>query len=188
MSLPEPLRIVRETFRNRPIIVAILLVALVITGFVLVAIASTTEVASMEEQTIEGVVPPLVGDETAQLVPEAIYSDFGFAEARALVLQCGVGIHFLTEPEWRDYQATGNLGQPLLHCERATATLPGSVSAVLVENQRLNASSWAFELTLFEVTRPLALLGLPATVLLIVAGPALALLVLQHVILGWMER
>jgi hypothetical protein len=168
-------------------VMAVLLGVIVILGIVLAALASIPEVTLRETRDLQGQVPALAEGMDALEVPGATYEGMGFAEAKTEGLECGVSIVFLTELEWRQFQATGVLPTPQLHCGRATSRLPGSVAAVFVENQQLNASTWSFTLTLFEVSHPYAIYGLPAVALLLVGSLGLIVLLLQRALLKWVD-
>ena len=171
-----------------PRVIAALLVACLVLGFVLTSVAAIPEVVLRDTRHFQGQVASFAEGRYALAVPEAAFAGVGFAEASTEGLECGVSIAFLTEAELRAFQNTGDVPPPQLHCGRTTARLPGSVAAVFVENQLQNASDWSFDLALFEVSYPYALLGLPAIGLLLAGGLGLPVLFLQRAIPRWVER
>lgn len=181
--LTSPRRWIRRHSRVLPALYA----GLVITGVVLTGLASLVETRFLETRAFQGTVPPLSEGREAVGVPEATYDGLGFGEARAAELECGVAVHFLTDAESRQYQASGTLPPPQLHCQRTTALLPGVVADVRIENQRLNASTWRFELDLFEVSPPRSYLFLPATAFMLVGGIGLAISFFQRALGRWLE-
>jgi hypothetical protein len=187
MREPDLLTTPRGWIRRHPSILAAIWATLIILGIVLTILASITETRFVETRDVQGTVPPLAEGLEAQQVPEAFYEGLGFAVARAGQFECGVAVHFLTDAEARQYQASGVLPSPQLHCQRGTATLPGSVADVRVTNQRLNASAWQFELDLFALTRPPSLLFLPATAFMLVGGIGLTISFFQWAIGRWLE-
>lgn len=178
----------RNWIRRRPYLLAIIWATLLITGLVLTILASLTDTRLLEIRTFKGTVPPLAEDREAQAVPGAAYEGLGLAEARAADLECGVAVHFLTAVEAREFQMSGRLPPPQLHCQRVAAFLPGFVADVRIENQRTNASTWHFELALFEVATPRRALLLPAAALLLVGGLGLTTSLFQWAIARWLEE
>lgn len=168
---------------RRPIFLVPLLATLLIIGFVLVALANVTAVESTEERSLQGVAAPF----SLEPVTEAVYEGFGFAQANALQVECGVSFRFLTDLQLQQYEQSGVLPQPQLHCQGVSATLPGSIAAVLVENQRINASLWDIQLVLVHVSRPYALIALPAIAFLLAGGLGFAAYALQWALIRWME-
>lgn len=171
--------------RSRPVVAGILVICFV-TGFALISVASIPAIAQRETRHFEGQVPAFAEDRDALPVPDAPFEGLGFAEATTPDLACGVGIVFLDEPEFVAFQATGLMAPPQLHCDRASVRLPGRIVAVFVENQRQAGANWSFNLTLFDVSYPYALVGLPAIGLLLVSGIGLPGLFLQWAIPRWM--
>lgn len=178
----------RNWIRRRPNLLAIIWLTLLVTGLVLTISASLTETRFLELRAFEGTVPPLSEGREAQAIPEATYEGLGLAEARAVQLECGVAVHFLTDAEAREFQMSGKLPPAELHCQRVAALLPGSVADVRIENQRTNASVWRFELALFEVAAPRGALLLPAAALLLVGGLGLTTSFFQWAIGRWLEE
>ncbi|MFQ6012916.1 MAG: hypothetical protein ACE5LS_04660 [Thermoplasmata archaeon] len=177
----------RNWIHRHPRVLPAIYVSLVITGIILTILASLVDTRFLETRTFQGSVPPLSEGREAQGVPEATYEGLGFTEARASELMCGVAVHFLTDAQSKQYQASGNLPPPQLHCQRNAAFLPGSIADVRVENQRLNASTWSFELDLFEVSRPRSYLFLPAAAVMLVGGIGLAVSFFQWALGRWLE-
>src|SRR3990172_30500 len=171
--------------RSRPVVAGILVACLVI-GIALISVASIPTIAMRETRHFEGQVMAFAQNRDALPVPGAPFDGLGFAEATTPELECGVGIVFLVEPEFVAFQATGLMPPPQLHCDRASARLPGRIVAVFVENQRQSSANWSFDLALFDVSYPYALVGLPAVGLLLVSGLGLPALFLQWAIPRWM--
>ena len=171
-----------------PKIVTAILAACLLLGFGLTVLANVPEAMLRDTRHFEGPVAPFAEGQNALRVPNATFDGFGFAEARAEDLACGVGVVFLETAELRAFLDTGVLPIPQLHCDQSTARLPGSIAAVLVENGRQNASNWAFDLALFGVARPYALYGLPAFAFLLVGGIGLPIVLFQRLIPRWIER
>lgn len=170
-----------------PRFITVLLIGFLMLGFILVILANLPETALRETRSLGGTVPAFAEDRGALEVPDASYYGFGYGEARASGLECGVGIIFLTDGAWRAFEATGDLPPPQLHCDQRVTILPESIVAVFVENQRENPSNWGFELRLFEVSRPYALWGLPAVVLFLTAAFGLPILFLRRAVPRWVE-
>lgn len=177
----------RGWIRRHPSVLAAIWATLVVTGIALTILASITETRFFEMRTLQGTVPGLVEGPEAQPVPEAVYEGLGFAEARAGELECGVAVHFLTDAEARQYQMSGILPSPQLHCQRTAVILPGSIADVRVSNQRLNASAWAFQLDLFALSRPRNVLFLPAAAIMLVGGIGLTISFFQWALGRWLE-
>ncbi len=171
-----------------PKVVTVVLAACLALGFGLTALAVVPEVMLRDSRHYEGQIGPFAEGRNALAVPGAVFGGLGFAEARADGLACGVGVVFLEDAEWHAFQETGALPGPQLHCDRRAIRLPGSIAAVLVENERQNASNWAFDLALFGVAHPYALYGLPAIGFLLVGGIGLPIALLQRLIPRWIER
>lgn len=173
---------------SRRAVAAVAFAGALLLGIFLALLAGVPETSLEDVRTFGGSVPPLAEGGDALLVPDASYTGLGFAEASTSGLACGVGIVFLDNFQWQDFLESGRLPAPQLHCDRSSAQLPGSVAAVLVENQRLNASTWEFELRLYAVSHPYSLYGLPATALLLAGGLGLTALIFQRSLLGWLEE
>ena len=173
--------------RRHPSVLSAIWATLVVTGIVLTILASITETRFLETRTLQGTVPAFVEGPQAQPVPEATYEGLGFAEARAGELECGVALHFLTDAEARQYEASGILPSPQLHCQGTAAILPGTIADVRVSNQRLNASAWEFQLDLFALSRPQSALFLPASAFMLVGGIGLTISFFQWALGRWLE-
>jgi hypothetical protein len=178
----------RGWIRRHPSVLAIIWATLLVTGIILMISALLTETRLVETRAFQGTVPHLAEDRDAQPVPEAIYEGFGLAEGRATELECGVAIHFLSEVEAQEFQRSGALPPPQLHCQRTAVLLPGSVADIRIQNLRLNASAWHFELALFEFSSPRNALLLPAAAFLLVGGLGLTISFFQWAIGRWLEE
>lgn len=163
------------------------LTASLILGFALVAYASIAGITLRETRHFEGTIPAFTEGQDAVLVPGAAYAGAGFSDVLADGLECGVSVVFLTESQRRDFVNTGNLPIPQLHCGQETARLPGTIAAVYAENERAHQSNWTFDITLFDITYPNALYGVPAIVLMLGGGIGLPILIFQRIVPRWID-
>jgi hypothetical protein len=177
---------VRAVLR-KPRLIATILVACLVGGFILTIIATVPEYTFRETRHHEGVVDPFTVGRNAAVVPDAAYDGMGFADATTPALDCAVSIVFLTDAERQAFEQGADLPPPQLHCQRTAARLPGAIVAAYVENQGANASSWSIDLDFFAVSHPRAVYGLPAIALFLVSALGVPILLLERVLPKWME-
>lgn len=159
---------------KRTWLATILFVAAFVGGAALAFFASTPVVESGGTRVLMGSAPD--GTSSAPLTLPSV----AITDAALEVGECGLNLYFLTQFEWRGFNQSGTLPAPTLTCDLRDARLPLGTVVLVLENERGIPSDYRVLLTFFQVESPLALLALPALLLVLVGSVGIIVQVLRR--------
>lgn len=164
MKLPRfPLflrRLRPHDLRPGSVLLFLVVSVLLVVGSIALALSLGVEITRLGSTTISGTL------DTGRTVIGLSLGLYSHAEAMWADPSCGVRFHFLTPADFAAYESSESLPSALLTCDRTAGVVPGTVSYVIVVNDREPGVNYTIEFELFSVTRPAAWLALPALVMI----------------------